>query len=40
MHLMLHFLEIQLLHTMGQGHIVGQLVEALCYKQEGHGFDS
>ena len=22
------------------GHVVAQLVEALCYKPEGHGFDS
>jgi hypothetical protein len=23
-----------------QGHMVVQLVEAMCYKLEGHGFDS
>ena len=40
MHLMWHFLEMQLLHTLGHGHVVAQLVEALRYKQEGHGFDS
>jgi len=27
-------------HTYKRGHIVVQLVEALCYKLKGHGFDS
>jgi hypothetical protein len=27
-------------HTIIKGHVVVQLVEALCYKPEGHGFDS
>jgi len=38
--LMWHFLGMQLLHILGRGHAVAQLVEALRYKREGHGFDS
>ena len=30
---------IRFWHSTKGGHVVAQLVEALCYKPEGHGFD-
>jgi hypothetical protein len=33
-------LQIKFVELNSGGHMVMQLVEALCYKLEGHGFDS
>ena len=39
--ILMHIITIIVLHSIiSRGHAVEQLVEALCYKLEGRGFDS